>query len=62
MNITQIATPEPYRALIFDCDGTLTDTMPFHVRLWAEMYRAFEIEIGKQSLSDMVGPAEPGHQ
>jgi beta-phosphoglucomutase-like phosphatase (HAD superfamily) len=27
--------PEPFAALIFDCDGTLADTAPLHYRAWA---------------------------
>lgn len=26
----------PYAALIFDCDGTLADTLPLHYRAWAK--------------------------
>lgn len=28
-------------ALIFDCDGTLADTMPIHYRAWLEILRPF---------------------
>jgi HAD superfamily hydrolase (TIGR01509 family) len=30
-------------ALIFDCDGTLADTMPAHYRAWQEVLRPYEI-------------------
>lgn len=55
MDITKIAPPEPYKALIFDCDGTLADTMPFHARSWAETYKTFGIEIAEQPFLDMGG-------
>lgn len=55
MDITKIAPPEPFGALIFDCDGTLADTMPFHARSWAETYKAFGIEIAEQPFLDMGG-------
>lgn len=55
MDITKIAPPEPYKALIFDCDGTLADTMPFHARSWAETYKVFGIEIAEQPFLDMGG-------
>ncbi|TWT48734.1 HAD family hydrolase [Botrimarina hoheduenensis] len=31
-----IALPPGTRGLVFDCDGTLIDSMPLHKRLWAE--------------------------
>ena len=40
MNITSIAPPEPFGALIFDCDGTLADTMPGHFTAWTSALRA----------------------
>ncbi len=38
--IALIAPPEPFRALIFDCDGTLADTMPGHFAAWVAALRA----------------------
>lgn len=32
------------QALIFDCDGTLTDSMPLHFVAWSETMRRFGIE------------------
>lgn len=34
MDISQIAPIAPYQALIFDCDGTLADTLPVHFQTW----------------------------
>lgn len=35
MNTSESLKPErPFRAAIFDCDGTLADTMPRHYRAW----------------------------
>jgi len=50
-----IAPPEPYKALIFDCDGTLADTMPSHARSWVETYRAAGIEISTEPFLRMGG-------
>ena len=55
MDISRIAPPQPYKALIFDCDGTLADTMPAHARAWAATLRAFGHEIGEQPFLDMGG-------
>jgi HAD superfamily hydrolase (TIGR01509 family) len=30
-------------ALIFDCDGTLADTMPAHYRAWLEVLRPYDV-------------------
>ena len=35
-----IKTPQNIKGLIFDCDGTLVDTMPLHMEAWK---KAFEI-------------------
>jgi HAD superfamily hydrolase (TIGR01509 family) len=32
--MSRIETPEYIRGLIFDCDGTLVDSMPLHMRGW----------------------------
>jgi len=36
----KISPPKPYSALIFDCDGTLADTMPGHFAAWVAALRA----------------------
>jgi len=51
----RIAPPEPYKAIIFDCDGTLADTMPIHAKAWAASYRSFGIDITEQPFIDMGG-------
>jgi beta-phosphoglucomutase-like phosphatase (HAD superfamily) len=55
MDLTRIAPLEPYQALIFDCDGTLADTMPLHAKSWAATYKGFGIEIAEQPFLDMGG-------
>ena len=55
MNVARIAPPEPYKALIFDCDGTLADTMPTHVKAWVASYKSFGIDIAEQPFFDMGG-------
>jgi beta-phosphoglucomutase-like phosphatase (HAD superfamily) len=34
MNMRKIEVPGFVRGLIFDCDGTLVDSMPLHMRAW----------------------------
>ena len=36
-----IPVPDYIRGLIFDCDGTLVDSMPLHMRAWEEAVRSF---------------------
>ncbi len=33
------------RALIFDCDGTLADTMPFHWRAWQDILKRHRLQL-----------------
>jgi beta-phosphoglucomutase family hydrolase len=45
----------PFRGLIFDCDGTLADTMPLHYRAWVEALRARNADISEQLFYDLAG-------
>ena len=36
-----IPVPEHIRGLIFDCDGTLVDSMPLHMKAWAAAVHSF---------------------
>ena len=36
-----ISVPEYIRGLIFDCDGTLVDSMPLHMKAWEEAVHSF---------------------
>jgi beta-phosphoglucomutase-like phosphatase (HAD superfamily) len=42
LTVTPVA---PYQALIFDCDGTLADTLPAHYQAWARALRERGIEL-----------------
>ena len=55
METISILPPEPFKALIFDCDGTLADTMPTHVKAWVATYQSFGIDITEQPFFDMGG-------
>ena len=45
-----IPIPSHIRALLFDCDGTLVDTMPLHWQAWMETLREFGIELSQEFL------------
>ena len=55
MDITRIAPPQPYRALIFDCDGTLADTMPNHFKAWAASLQSFGADLTEENFYRMGG-------
>lgn len=37
----KILVPEYIKGLIFDCDGTLVDSMPFHMKAWEHAIKHF---------------------
>jgi len=45
----------PFRAAIFDCDGTLADTMSLHYRAWVEALTARNAELTEQLFYDLAG-------
>jgi HAD superfamily hydrolase (TIGR01509 family) len=47
--------PEGSRALIFDCDGTLVDSMPLHYRSWDAVLRKHGLELPEQRFYQMAG-------
>ncbi len=55
MDITKIAPPEPFAALIFDCDGTLADTMPGHFAAWVAALRAGGGDITEERFYSLAG-------
>ena len=50
-----IAPPQPYAALIFDCDGTLADTMPGHFAAWVAALRAGGGDISEERFYQNAG-------
>jgi beta-phosphoglucomutase-like phosphatase (HAD superfamily) len=55
MSSAAIAVPPHVRALLFDCDGTLVDTMPLHWQAWLETLREFGIEISLEFIAAYRG-------
>ena len=50
-----IAPPEPFGALIFDCDGTLADTMPNHFLAWQSALRSFSADMSEEQFYALGG-------
>ncbi len=47
--------PERFKGLIFDCDGTLVDTMPLHFLAWQKAMAAVGITISEQQFYAFSG-------
>lgn len=47
MDLPSIEPIPPYKALIFDCDGTLADTLPVHFQTWSTSLQAVGVNISK---------------
>jgi len=48
--------PSPkIKALIFDLDGTLADTMPLHLESWQEVGRYFGVPIQDHMINELAG-------
>jgi len=50
-----VAPPQPYQALIFDCDGTLADTMPSHYQAWRGALQARHADLEEAMFYSMAG-------
>jgi beta-phosphoglucomutase family hydrolase len=49
------AIPERFKGLIFDCDGTLVDTMPLHFLAWQKAMAAVGIKISEEQFYAFSG-------
>ena len=47
--------PEGYKGLIFDCDGTLVDSMPLHYRVWVTVLARYELEFPEKRFYQWAG-------
>lgn len=54
-----IPIPPHIRGLVFDCDGTIADTMPAHYRAWVEALGAFGVEFPEALFYEMGGIPTP---
>ena len=51
----KIEIPPHVRGLVFDCDGTIADTMPAHYRAWVEALGEFGVEFPEAMFYEMGG-------
>lgn len=47
------------KGLIFDCDGTVVDTMPLHYRAWVNVLEKFGIEFSEPLFYSLAGITTP---
>jgi len=43
-----VAPHPPFKALIFDCDGTLANTLPLHYRTWSATFASHRAELTRE--------------
>jgi beta-phosphoglucomutase-like phosphatase (HAD superfamily) len=53
-----IVIPDNIKGLIFDCDGTLVDSMPLHMKAWEEAFKQFNIKFDYDFLIAQKGMKE----
>lgn len=47
--------PEHIRGLVFDCDGTIADTMPAHFKAWTEAFNQHGVEFSEELFYELGG-------
>ena len=50
-----LTPPEPFAALIFDCDGTLANNLPAHYQAWSETLHEYGIEMTFERFHAITG-------
>ncbi len=55
-----LVVPDHIRGLIFDCDGTLIDSMPLHWTCWHDTFAAFGVSCPHDFLEDLKGVPTDG--
>jgi beta-phosphoglucomutase family hydrolase len=55
----QMNIPSHIRGLIFDCDGTIADTMPLHYRAWVAALGEHGVEFPEALFYEMAGIPTP---
>ena len=54
----KIQLPPNIRGLIFDCDGTLVDSMPLHMEAWKAAFREYNAYYNEEFLFSLKGMKE----
>ena len=59
MQKVTIDVPPTVRGLVFDCDGTIADTMPAHYRAWVAALGEYDVEFPEALFYEMGGMPTP---
>jgi HAD superfamily hydrolase (TIGR01509 family) len=51
--------PAQYQALIFDCDGTIVDTMPVHYKAWCKALAPYNLHFPEDRFYALAGATAP---
>jgi len=54
----EIPVADGVRGLIFDCDGTLADTMPYHLEGWRQAFAGTGVRVPEEWLDSLKGTPE----
>ncbi len=58
--MTLLIPPGEFQAYIFDCDGTLADTMPLHYRAWVAAVEPLGCDFPEELFYSLGGVPAPG--
>jgi len=53
--MSMLMKPEKLKGIIFDCDGTLADTMPLHWRAWQSVARRYKLHFPEDRFYSLGG-------
>jgi HAD superfamily hydrolase (TIGR01509 family) len=51
----EASIPNRYQGLIFDCDGTLIDTMPVHFKAWCKALALHNLKFSEERFYELAG-------
>lgn len=55
MSQMKIEIPSHIRGLVFDCDGTIADTMPMHYRSWTKALAEHGVDLPEAGFYELAG-------
>ena len=59
MSVSALNLPEPYSAIIFDCDGTLVDSTRLYFRAWSILFESYGAEMSWDWFAAHLGSSWP---
>lgn len=57
-----IEIPADVRGLVFDCDGTIADTMPLHYEAWVAALNEHRVEFPEAMFYELAGVPTADHR